>query len=67
MLSWLKKNWWLLALIVWFFVANRVEPFRSSFWLTALGAVIIGIFSGIIEAGIRKWIARRNQSRSLPL
>ena len=64
MMNWLRKRLWLIAVIGWVVFSDRVEPFRSHFWLASLGAVVVGLLTVAIEVGFGM-LARRSQDSSL--
>jgi hypothetical protein len=37
--GWLKKYWWLFALLAWLTIQDRVEPLRSNYLLSSVAFV----------------------------
>ena len=56
--SWLKKYWWLLALLLWLILQREVEALRSNYLLdlVAFLAFLLGLM--LIQRMIRKKAAR---------
>jgi hypothetical protein len=50
--NWLKTRSWTIALAIWIVFSDRVEPFRSRFWLSLLGGIVICVLTIAVEVGI---------------
>jgi hypothetical protein len=53
MASLVKAYWWLGVGVIWVLVADRVEPFRSHFWLRQLSTLAVAFALGAIHLAIR--------------
>ena len=61
MKDWLKKRIWLLAVMLWVILSNRIEPFKSHFGLALLGGVVIGFLIIAIEVGLAALMKMRTR------
>jgi hypothetical protein len=59
-IDWLKEKWWTLGIALYVIISDHIEPFKSSFLLSMVGAIAVGLIMGAVEVALRKMRPSRN-------
>ena len=61
MKDYLRKRIWLVGVLLWVILSNRIEPFKSHFGLALLGAFVVGVLIVGIEIGLAALMKMRTR------